>query len=274
MKSILIVDDMHAPRSRAHLDMYWVMVQQMGAHACLPENVAERITQTQYDVLFFGMYHPWQVIDWEAVVAFHKGRIILDQSDNEEYLSFIDRVLYLKDYPDKVLTSRYLPNKAASRAAKLLQCEVRPLPWFVNKDRFRPRTKEIGVSFACTMNERRMLWREQLKEHSAERYQAVTEPLHGTIYPELMSLSEICLIECDRRCMTLKYIEAVLSGCKIVGDKPKYPANEIKGEWVRQDNVAQAIERAAKQTTPDNLNAIEAYIDPERLIDNLNNLMQ
>ena len=36
------------------------------------------------------------------------------------------------------------------------------------------------------------------------------------------------IIECGRKCLTQKYIEASLCECAIIGDVPLYPLNELK----------------------------------------------
>lgn len=274
MKSILIVDDMQPRRDPARFNMYRVMVERMGAHICLPENLTQTLKQTPYDVLFFGMYHPWEVIDWEAVVAFHRGRIVLDQCDNEEYLSVVDRVEYLKDYPDKVLTARYLPNEAISEAAARLQCEVKLLRWYVNPDRFKPRRKEIKCALIGYPNERRNKWAKAIKADSNNNnINVIYQPIYGTLYAEALSLSDVLVVESGRKAMTLKYIEGVLSGCKIVGDKPLYPENDLQGFWCGDaSKLMQTISEANESPLPDNSEAVAKYTSAEHLIENLNEI--
>jgi hypothetical protein len=280
MKSILIIDDMQARRDPARFDMYRVMVTQMDAHICRPPDLPKMLASTQYDVLFFGMYHQWPLtpadeINWQSVVALHRGRIILDQCDNEEYLSVVDRVEYLKDYDNKVLTARYLPNDAITEAATRLNCEVKLLRWYVDPLRFKPRQKEIKCALIGAPQTRRFIWQQLIKDDAIKNfYTAIYQPIYGTLYAEALSLSDVLVVESGRKAFTLKYIEGVLSGCKIVGDKPLYPENDLQGFWCGDaSKLMETIGEANESPLPNNLEAIYKYTSAECLIANLNELL-
>jgi hypothetical protein len=275
MKSILIIDDMQARRDPARFDMYRVMVTQMDAHICRPPDLPKMLASTQYDVLFFGMYHLWDDINWQSVVAIHRGRIILDQCDNEEYLSLVDKVEYLKDFDNKVLTARYLPNDAIEKAAFKLNCRVKLLRWYVDPLRFKPRNKEIKCALIGYPNPIRNKWAKAIKANAEDNnLNSIYQPIYGTLYAEALSLSDVLVVESGRKAFTLKYIEGVLSGCKIVGDKPLYPENDLQGFWCGEaSKLMETIGEANESPLPNNLEAIYKYTSAECLIANLNELL-
>jgi hypothetical protein len=226
---ILIFDKYNYPRDLAQMDMYYALSEVYETIFATPENLIDLITEDQYDYLYLGIYHPWcGKINWDLVFSLNKKPIIIDQADNEGFLA---RKISKFNYGENsILLSRYLPNE---RLRKFWKGKLCLLPWYINPERFIPREKQIDISFVCMININRLGADRKKMSEDILKYSEDNKLIHkigqywGENYSNVITSSRAMVIDGSRYCVTQKYIEAALSKCLIIGQKPTSPENDF-----------------------------------------------
>ena len=221
---ILVIDKFMQPRDPAQTDMYSAIASQH--YVTFSSKPMEDVMVDNYDLLYLGIYHQAMKIDLCQLLHYNKKPIIIDQADNEEWISR-NKIRMHKNI--KYVLSRYLPNEALENYCREHGLPLALLPWYVNPDRFYPAEKRAyDVSFVCSMYGRRNEIAEMVKVYGTFDWKSVmVGEFYGDDYAEILSKSYVSIMECGRKCLTQKYIEASLCDCVLVGDKPLYPANEL-----------------------------------------------
>jgi len=221
---ILLIDSLFQQRDPAQTDMYVLMSTK---HKLITDgDIWQHVMKQDYDILWLGIYHHRLTIDWDQVLRYNTKPVVIDQADNEEFIQAAIR--YSSLAPVTVL-SRYLPHEGLTEYCKQHKFQLKYLPWYVNPDRFPLFNKTCDVAFICTMHESRLSIRDELirtcKRHG---YTYVIGEYWGNEYAVLLAKCRYVVIECARKCLTQKYIEAALTNTILVGDIPVYPENELK----------------------------------------------
>lgn len=225
---ILVLDKYAMRRDLAQMDMYFAMEEIFEITYATELTIYYLIKKGDYDILYLGIYHHVMNIDYDRVFSENKKPIIIDQADNEEKAT---QKLKYDQIKQKVLLARYLPNEAIEKAFNF---KIELLPWYVNPNRFKPALKDIDVLFICSINGERI---GNDRKQIASRLKGIFDKAelsyiigeyYGNEYANILSRSWSMVVECGRKCLTQKYIEASLSSCAIIGDVPIYPDNELK----------------------------------------------
>lgn len=228
---ILIIDKYNYPRDLAQMDMYSALNEKYEIIFATPENILSLVNEGNYDYLYLGIYHPWCGLSQETlqeIIDINNKPLLIDQADNE---GFIGRVNSKVNYGENcILLSRYLPHEELE---KFWNGKLKILPWYINPDRFIPQTKEIDISFVCTMSINRLgvdrkkmsLYISEYCEKNNLSYKI--GEIWGNNYNDIVTKSKAMIIDGSRYCLTQKYIEAALSECIIIGEIPKIPINDI-----------------------------------------------
>lgn len=225
---ILIIDKYNYPRDLAQMDMYQVLSEKYDVEFATNENLMTLVSQNNYDFLYLGIYHPWcGILNLEEILKINKKPVIIDQADNEGFMARKKSKIIYDD--NSILLSRYLPN---DKLSNLWKDKLYLFPWYINPDRFIPQEKSIDVSFICTINIVRL--GVNRKKMSLDIYNyCENNGLSHKIgeyfdeYNDLITKSKVMIIDGSRYCLTQKYIEAALSNCIIVGQKPTSPPNDF-----------------------------------------------
>lgn len=227
---ILIVDRFFQQRDPAQTDMYAAIAEK---HYCtFTSDPMEHVMTNNYDILYLGIYHAsiavHNKIDWNQVLFYNRQPVIIDQADNEE---FVERDVILKNPANvKCVLSRYLPNDKLEGYCKDHGVPCLLLPWYVNPDRFYTSDyKKYDISFMGSLyGDRKKIAGLMDGLHSLRGMSVLCGEVYGQQYIDNLAASYIAYMECGRKCLTQKYIEASLADCVLVGDKPLYPANELE----------------------------------------------
>jgi len=223
---ILIVDKFFQPRDPAQTDMYKAISEQH--YATFSSNPMEDIMIGNYDLLYLGIYHPNLDLDLSQLLFYNQKPVIIDQADNEE---FVNRNKIRMSTNIKYILSRYLPNEALETYCLQNGFPVTLLPWYVNPDRFYiSKDKLYDISFVCSMYGNRKVMAEHIKGYCAlsESKCSKVGEFYGQEYIDILAQSYMTYLECGRKCLTQKYIEASICDCVLVGDKPLYPENQLQ----------------------------------------------
>lgn len=224
---ILVIDKYNYPRDLAQMDMYHALSEIYEIIFATSENLIDFINDNEYDYLYLGIYHPWcGIINWNLVFSLNKKPIIIDQADND---GFIARSKF--KYPDNcILLSRYLPNIKLSNFWK---GKLYLLPWYINSNRFISRKKQIDIAFVCMINIKRLGTDRKKMSEDILKYCNDNELTYsigeywGKNYIDIITSAKAMIIDGSRYCVTQKYIEAALSNCLIIGQKPNSPENNF-----------------------------------------------
>lgn len=221
---ILIIDKFFQRRDLAQMDMYSVIAKH---HDCIfSENPAD-IFSTNYDLLYLGIYHQSFTIDWDQALFYSRAPVIIDQADNEE---FVERDGILRNSRNaKCVLSRYLPNDSFEDHCHKYGAKYALLPWYVNPDRFYVTPdKRYDVTFIGSLYGKRIDLKNMVGNYGSLTGKSVySGELWGGEYVDALAQSYMAYMECGRKCVTQKYIEASLCDCVLIGDKPLYPANDF-----------------------------------------------
>ena len=267
---ILVLDRFYQLRDLAQMDIYAAMRRKYNVFHVAPSEVLRWYKDCFIpDVLWLGIYHQDFGIDLSILPYLQGDRLtVIDQADNEEFLERIGYMPYMS-FRNKVLLSRYLPNKAMAGAGAVIGCEARLMPWYVDASRFTARAKDIDVAFVCSMYGRRDTVADSLRSMCGENgWTHHIGEAWGHEYADVLSRARVLVVESGRKAFTQKYIEGVLSGCSIVGDMPVFPINNIVMRSCDLDNFNQterAITKALRTGPPDNAHIIAEYCDPDKL---------
>jgi hypothetical protein len=222
---ILVIDKFFQPRDPAQTDMYRVMAD--GHYCTFSENPMEDIMIDNYDILYLGIYHPNLDLDLSQLLLYNHKPVIIDQADNEE---FVQRNKIPMSPNVKWVLSRYLPNETLETYCTQNGFPLAFLPWYVNPDRFYvTKEKLYDISFVCSMYGKRKDIANHIKGYCelSENKSSKVGEFYGREYVDIMAKSYMVYMECGRKCVTQKYIEASVCDCVLVGDKPLYPENEL-----------------------------------------------
>lgn len=208
---ILVIDKLFQPRSGvAETDMYLVMQELFDLSFDLSD-----VYKQNYDVLLLGAYHFRMGLDIKQILEINKKPVFVCQADNEEFAKE-------PHYKDVTVICRYLPNES------LKDYKTELLTWYIDPLRIPTNSKTCDVAFICSMNDDRPYLAKQIeKVCKSNNWTYVIGEYHQDYY-ELISKCRVMVIECSRRCLTLKYTEAILARCVIVGTKPIYPESNIE----------------------------------------------
>lgn len=221
---ILIIDKFFQPRDPAQTDMYAVMASEhYVTFSCSP---MEDIMTDNYDLLYLGIYHQSLDLDLSQLLHYNRKPVIIDQADNEEW---VERNKIRMRPNIKWVLSRYLPNNALETYCLQNGFPLAQLPWYVNPDRFYTnRDKSHDIVFIGSMYGARNELSQNMQGYSRVAGKSILAgEFWGEDYKDILSRSYMAYMECGRKCLTQKYIEATLCGCVLVGDKPIYPENEL-----------------------------------------------
>ena len=226
---LLVIDLYNYKRDLAQTDMYKALKDEYDLIFANKKKFYNLVKEGDYDFLYLGIYHPWcGVNNLEEILKINKKPVIIDQADNE---GFMFRISSKNIYPENsVLLSRYLPHVGLSRMWKGKMCL---LPWYIDSNRFEPKEKTTDVSFVCTIdiNNRigadRKKMRTDIKNYCVENNLSHVVGQYYDNYSDIIGKSKVMIIDGSRYCLTQKYIEAALSNCIIVGEKPTSPPNDF-----------------------------------------------
>jgi hypothetical protein len=273
---ILILDSYYRMRDMAQMDIYKAM--ELSGHEIIYGNQLEWWRSMQwagdYDALYLGLVHENMGIDWPALYFLNHGRpIYFDQADNEEFVSKHKARPYLKE--KHTVISRYLPNARIESFVAKIGYKLHLMPWYVDADRIRSmagtQSKDIDVSFICSKEgiQRRGEINEVVNQCVREfGLSHCLDDLFASAYYRMLARSKVLIIECDRKCLTQKYIEAAVLGCHIIGDRPIYPANNLQMtecNLMDKQSIAHAINSIINTQPPDNSAFIAEYCNHNNL---------
>ena len=225
---ILVVDSFVVNRDPAQNDMYRAMEKHHEVSYC-STNEALWLLLPRSDVVFLGIYHVGLPIDWGLFVMTCDKPIIIDNADNEEQVQDAGRVGY-QWMKKKIFTSRYLPHRTMTNLAATCNTSVMLLPWYINPGRIPERGKKTNdVAFICTQYGKRIEIGASIRAMAQKNgWTCIVGEYYGPLNAFLLSRSRVAVIECERKCLTQKYIESALCRCAMVGDVPIYPPSGIK----------------------------------------------
>ena len=234
---ILIIDKFFQKHDLAQVDMYRVIAEHH--KVTFSVNPMADILKDDYDLLYLGLYHQSleNDLDISALLFHNRKPVIVDQADNEE---FIQRNQIRADQNIKWVLSRYLPNGEFEGYCHERGLPYAILPWYVNPDRFPMGEKTNEIAFIASMYGNRNDLAKQIRSMvDVDSTSYIIGEYWGAEYRDILSKSRMLVVECGRKCLTQKYIEGALAGCILVGDKPLYPANQLKvsGFFDIADNV-------------------------------------
>lgn len=221
IKILVLWDGVHK-RDLAQKDMYDLI----GVQYTDSKTFFDKLRQFKPDIVWLDIYHQHIKINWNYVFRSVQVPVIIDQADNED---FAKKAMRYRFNRKTVATSRYLPNKPLK-----IYCDVQNIPamqlsWYVNPERFKPDAKSIDVGFVCYPKGKRGRIAQELKEVCDKNgWSLATGHIYGQEYADIIRKCKVWVVECDRKCVTQKYIEGSLAGCTLAGDVPLYPANELK----------------------------------------------
>lgn len=207
---ILVIDKLFQKRSGvAETDMYLAMQTEYD----LSFNLSDIYLQN-YDILWLGAYHYRLGLDINQILLINTKPVFVCQADNEEFA----KEPY---YKDVTIICRYLPNESLSNYNTKL------LNWYINPKRIPESEKTCDVAFICSMYDDRLYYAKVIKEVcERNNYTYIIGEYHEDYY-SLISKCRVIVIESGRKCLTLKYTEAILAKSIIVGTRPIYPENDI-----------------------------------------------
>lgn len=214
----------------------------------------------KYDLVYFGIYH-FDIhkkslgklfrMDLNSLIKKMKNKqlLVADQVDSEYFLkrnSGKNRIKYEKFPGRKYLFERY-SSKEIKKYGQNKGFTVKNLPWVIRKGdytEFDPEKKDIDICFVSTItpgydyHKRRLRIlnnllslkkiRPDLKSYISAPPFYPENAVYGEDYKKILARSKIFIVEgSDRFCLTQKYLEAGISGCVLIGDRPKYPEKNI-----------------------------------------------
>lgn len=225
---ILILDLYNYPRDLAQMDMYTLFKENFEVTFANSKNILDLVYDNDYDCLYLGILHRWCNIPWKILFDINKKPILIDQADNDGFISRSDKITYKGDC---MLLSRYLPDENLNKS---WNGKIELLPWYIDPKRFKPKNKKIDVSFIYMKNHKRLgANRDQISEKvqkhcNKNKLSYKIGEYWDNEYQNIVTSSKALVVDGSRFCLTQKYIEASLSNCLIVGEKPLKPTNEIK----------------------------------------------
>jgi hypothetical protein len=226
--NILIVDKFAVNRDPAQNDMYRAIERHFDVDYC-STNEALWLLLPRSDVVFLGPYHPGLDIDWGLFVMTCDKPVIIDNADNEEQVQKAGQIGY-QWMKKKIFTSRYLPHRSMTNLAAACNTSVMLLPWFIDPSRVPERGKKTNdIAFICTQYGKRIYIGTSIRALAQKNgWTCIVGEYYGPLNLFLLSRSRVSVIECERKCLTQKYIESALCRCGIVGDVPLYPPSGIQ----------------------------------------------
>lgn len=252
---ILVIDKLFQPRSgKAETDMYLAMIEK---YDLIFHNHLNHIYKGDYDILWLGPYHFRMGYDIQKILSINKKPVFVSQADNEEFAKepFYEGVTVL---------CRYLPNES------LYDYKTALLPWYIEP--LIPQEKTCDVAFICSMYGDRIYHAKVIRQVCEDNnWTCVVGEYHEEYY-DLISKCRVMIIECERRCMTLKYLEASYMDMAIIGTKPLYPENDlevIEADLGSHESVTDGIKKALKSKS--NKDRMETY-DKENFLATLENI--
>lgn len=233
--NILIIDEKNE-RDLAQYDMYDLLKKD---HNLYFSSMSEwELIIDDVDLVWLGIYHQTFNIDWKLFASKCKVPIIIDNADNKEFVEKSIDIPY-RLFRNKVFTSRYLPHKQMSMMGQIYNAPVRQLSWYINPGRFKAAEKDIDVVFIATMYDSRYKLMQHIQKVCDDNDWTYYLGEDFENYSHYLSRAKIFYCDCSRNCLTQKYIEAIYSGCILIGDAPKYPANNI--QVIEAKDIEQAI---------------------------------
>jgi len=237
---ILIIDERNE-RDLAQYDMYGLISKD---HTLYFSSMSEwELYISDVDLIWLGIYHQEFKIDWKPFASLCNVPVMIDNADNEEFVEKSAKIPY-RLFKHKIFTSRYLPHKQMSKMGQIYNVPVMQLSWYINPDRFDPAEKDIDIVFIASINDARYKLIKDIQQICEDNDWTYFMGEEFKDYASYLSHAKIVYCECSRKCLTQKYIEAILSGCVIIGDKPIYPDNNIK--VIPADDIAAAIRKGLK----------------------------
>jgi hypothetical protein len=260
-KKILIIDKFSKKRDLSQSYVYEFLEKRF---ECTFKEQILRFTPSfflrKFDLVYFGIYHfdihekstgKFYLMDLNSFISKMKNKQVLvaDQVDSEFFLkrnSGSKMVRYEKFEGRKFLFERY-SSPELKKFGQEKGFSVKNLPWMIKKEdygKFDPDKKDIDVCFVCTITPGYDYHRRRLnilnnllslKKTRPELNFYISAPpfypenaVYGEEYKNILSRSKVFIVEgSDRSCLTQKYLEAGMSGCVLIGDRPKFPEKNI-----------------------------------------------
>lgn len=223
--NILVLDKFNQRRDPAQMDMYRAMECKYSVAYCSPESVRDMLPLA--DVLYLGIYHQVLPVDYKHLFSEVRCPVLIDQADNEDFIRRLPQMGYNNIRPKKVFLSRYLPHEELQKVVSPLK----QLSWYINPNRvkYNGEEKDIDVAFVCSLYRRRSEYAETIRQICSKNgWKCFVGQAFWDEYIEILNHTKVFIAECGRHCYTQKYTEAILCGCTIVGDIPRYPQNYIR----------------------------------------------
>ena len=252
MIKILFLWDGVRKRDLAEKDMAEIISENYNLTYATPEDIFLKIKQP-HDILWLGIYHRVLPIDFTKLFDLVTSPVIIDQADNEHFMKHQggNKALPYNKIKRGVFCSRYLPYAPLKVYANSIGLTVKQLSWYINPKRFRSEEKTIDVCFLGSMNARRNDWLDKLK--NINEISIITGSYWGDEYADILAKSKVSIVECERKCLTQKYIESSLSGCTLVGDVVERPKNSLSVYYVKKLGLEKAIRMALEQPVVNNI---------------------
>lgn len=236
MKNILIIDIRHK-RDTFQWNIYKKLRQNnnFNIYICQEidgdiENVMFEININKIDLIFIGIYHGAFIENSMEYIKKNNIPCIIDSADNEELIINENIPHFIKSGIIDAVITKYLPSPEFTDFFNDLSYDISKLhciEWGVAPIE-NIRNKDIDVAFICSIENdwayhtNRKLIKEILE--TLECFKIFTENVWGEEYKEILSRSKIFIVEGSmRKSMTQKYLEAGISGCLLIGERPIIP---------------------------------------------------
>lgn len=242
---LLIIDQFNTKRDRTPLDMYKLFNERYETD--LADNgvdAEKKIKENNYDILWLGVYHQYMDISIPSILDFNSKPVIIDQTDNEGFIT--ENKSYHQADNIKLL-SRCLPHDIEKYWGR----KVYLIPRYIDPSRYKVMPKTIDVVFVCSiygtrLGRNRIEFKKALDQVLTKTdLTYITAEVWDTCYFDLIARSKAMIIDGSRDCMTCKYLEASISECVIIGEKPHLPENKIRTieiDYSDADQIIKAIQ--------------------------------
>ncbi len=235
-KNILIIDICHR-RDTFQWNIYKKLRQNdnFNIYICQEidgdiENIMFEININKIDLIFIGIYHGVFLENSIEYIRRNNIPCIIDSADNEELINNEKMPYFIGSGIINAVITKYLPSPEFTDFFNNLSYDVSKLyciEWGIEPVE-NIKVKDIDVAFICSIedNWKYHEYRKIIKEilESLEGFKMFTENVWGDEYRDILMRSKIFIVEGSmRKSMTQKYLEAGISGCFLIGERPIIP---------------------------------------------------